>query len=162
MEKDKTFWIRVIIGIFLFFGALGIAYLYGLTPCKIAIGLNPQIEFCQPMFQTFSGTWQGTDPYDGSVTTISLFQTGQELVGTYDDSFTLNVDPPGYHDKGSGTILSPTTAQIIFDLSRWDGHTYKYELHFVLSNQNNTLLMNTCLLNDEIDILGCPMVLQKK
>jgi hypothetical protein len=109
----------------------------------------------------FTGSWQGIDPYDGSITTLSLVQSGDELDGNYTDSFSAKIKPPGYYGKGVGTILSSTTAHIIFILSRWDGLTAKYEFDLTLSNHNETLKVNNCNWNNEIDNLGCPMVLLK-
>ncbi len=50
-EKTKNgneFITKTILAIFLFIIATASAYLFGLTPCKVAISLNPAIEFCQP------------------------------------------------------------------------------------------------------------------
>jgi len=41
------YWKKVIVSILLIFIAIGITYWMGFTPCKIAISLNPQVEFCQ-------------------------------------------------------------------------------------------------------------------
>ena len=70
-----------------------------------------------PTASPFTGTWQGADPYDGSTITLSLVQTENELVGTYSDTFSRNVQPPGYQGNGSGAVLSTTTAQVIFNLA---------------------------------------------
>lgn len=49
-KTDKgldEYWKKVIVSIILIFVAIGITYWMGFTPCKIAISLNPQVEFCQ-------------------------------------------------------------------------------------------------------------------
>ena len=102
----------------------------------------------------FSGEWEGTNPIDGSIVTLSLTQTGDGLTGTYKDTFSPNVEPPGYAGNGSGNTMSDSTAQMTFDLSRWDGETAQLQLFFVLSNQNDTLVVNC-------DI-GCPILMQRK
>ena len=110
----------------------------------------------------FTGTWEGIDPYDGSNTTILLVQTGKELLGTYEDSFSMNVKPPGYYGKGSGTISSNATAQLVFDLSLWDGQTGRFDIHLTLSDDNNILTISDCLWNNIKDTEDCPMVMQRK
>jgi len=104
----------------------------------------------------FQGSWKGPDPYDGSIFTISLVQTGNKLVGTLDDTFSLNVQPPGFHGNGSGQVLSNTTGQITFNLTRWDGRSVSWEVSLTLSNQNNTLTLD-CSTD-----AYCPVVLQRK
>jgi len=110
----------------------------------------------------FTGTWDGVDPYDGSNTVIILVQTGNDLLGTYEDSFSLNVNPPGYYGEGSGTISSTTTAQMVFDLSRWDGQTGRFSIHLTLSNDANTLTISDCLWDNSKDTEDCPIVMQRK
>lgn len=48
------------------------------------------------------------------------------------DTFNPNVAPPGYEGNGTGVVLSETTAQITFDLSRWDGNTVQLQLFLTL------------------------------
>ncbi len=115
-----------------------------------------------PSDSAFTGTWQGIDPYDGSTQTISLVQTGNKIVGTYNDTFTINIEPPGFFGKGSGTVFSETTAQVLFSLSRWDGTTTKFEFDLTLSNQENTLILSNCRWDGVIDTLGCPTVMEHK
>ena len=110
----------------------------------------------------FTGSWEGIDPYDGSNTTILLTQTGKELLGIYEDSFSLNIKPPGYYGNGSGTISSNATAQLVFDLSRWDGQTGRFGFHLTLSNDNNTLTISDCLWDNTEDTEDCPMVMHRK
>ncbi len=115
-----------------------------------------------PTQTPFTDTWQGIDPYDGSAITLTLVQTENELIGTTNDTFSLNVKPPGLYGKGSGTVLSLTTAQMVFNLSRWDGVTAKWKFYLTLSNQNNALTLSNCSYNDVDDPVGCPLVMQRK
>jgi hypothetical protein len=87
----------------------------------------------------FTGTWQGPDSDDGSDMTITLVQTGDALTGTFKDTYSGNIPPPGYEGTGSGTLLSPTTAQMTFHLSRHDGRTVDLTVNLTLSDNNNTL-----------------------
>jgi len=103
---------------------------------------------------SFTGTWQGTDPFDGSIITLSLVQTENGLTGTFNDTYSPNVNPPGYEGSGSGTALSITTAQMTFNLTRWDGKSAQAQYSLTLSNQNNTLTLSC-------DV-GCPIVLQRQ
>lgn len=102
----------------------------------------------------FTGTWEGADPIDGSIITISLVQTENSLTGAYKDTYSPSVQPPGYEGLGTGTMVSTITAQMTFDVSRWDGKTLLLQYSLTLSNQNNTLTL-TC------DV-GCPIVMQRK
>jgi len=114
----------------------------------------PSPETETPLDAPFTGTWEGTDPVDGSIITISLVQTENGLTGTFNDTYSLNIQPPGYEGSGSGTVLSTTTAQITFNLTRWDGRTAQAQFSFTLSDQNNTLTLSC-------DV-GCPIVLQRQ
>ena len=107
-----------------------------------------------PSLAPFSGEWEGTDPVDGSIITLSLAQTGNSLTGTYKDTFSPNVNPPGYEGNGSGVVLSDSTAQITFDLFRWDGKTVQLQLFLTFSDQNNTLTLDC--------EVGCPIVMQRQ
>jgi len=114
--------------------------------------LTPETD--TPLTTPFSGTWEGTDPIDGSIINVSLVQTENGLTGEYKDTYSPSVKPPGYEGHGSGTMISTTTTQMTFDLSRWDGKTLRLQYSLTLSNQNNTLTL-TC------DV-GCPIVMQRK
>jgi hypothetical protein len=79
---------------------------------------------------------------------ITLTQTGNDLTGTFKDTYSGNIPPPGYEGTGSGTVLSPTTAQMTFHLSRHDGNTLELPVTFTLSDQNNTLTVTSDLSAD--------------
>lgn len=115
---------------------------------------TPPSDVVTPLPTPFTGEWEGADPVDGSVTTLSMTQTGNSLTSTFKDTFSPNVAPPGYEGNGSGVVLSDTTAQITFDLSRWDGKTVQWQLFLTLSDQNNTLTLDC--------EVGCPIVLQRQ
>jgi hypothetical protein len=121
---------------------------------RLAGFLGPSQSTETSLDMLFTGVWEGIDPIDGSIITLTLAQTGSRLTGTYKDTFSPNVNPPGYEGTGSGVVLSDTTAQITFDLSRWDGKTVQLQLFLTLSNQNNTLTQDCDL--------GCPIVMQRK
>jgi hypothetical protein len=107
--------------------------------------------------EPFTGTWVGTDTVDGSITTLVLVQTENTLRGTFSDTYSPNVQPPGYEGSGSGAVLSDTTAQVTFNLSRWDGKTAESRTLLTLSNQNNTLTLTFDGCGG-----GCPIVLQRQ
>ncbi len=107
-----------------------------------------------PAAAPFAGTWQGPDPGDGSITTLVLVQTANALTGTFKDTYSPNVPPPGFEGSGSGTALSATTAQMTFDLARWDGRTVQAQFSLTLSGQNNTLTLGC--------EVGCPIILQRR
>jgi hypothetical protein len=108
------------------------------------------------MVEPFTGTWVGPDSVDGSITTLVLVQTANTLRGTFSDTYSPNVQPPGYEGSGSGTVLSDTTAQMTFNLARWDGKTAESQTLLTLSNQNNTLTLTFDGCSG-----GCPAVLQR-
>jgi len=68
------------------------------------IGPSSAVE--TPLSMPFSGEWEGADPIDGSIVTLSLMQIGDGLTGTYKDTFSPNVEPPGYEGNGSGHTMS--------------------------------------------------------
>ncbi len=64
-------------------------------------------------------------------------------------------------------ILCKTTypglnSQLVFDLSRWDGQTGRFDIHLTLSDDNNILTISDCLWNNIKDTEDCPMVMQRK
>jgi predicted amidohydrolase YtcJ len=115
-------------------------------------GPSPVTE--SPLTAPFTGTWQGTDPFDSSIITLSLVQSETELAGTYKDTFSPGVQPPGYEGSGVGKVLAITTAGMTFELVRWDGNTVQAQYSLTLSDQNNTLTL--CC-----DV-GTPIVLQRQ
>lgn len=137
-------------------------YTYKLRIPKIESSNNIACTYTQSADSNFTGTWEGVDPSDNSITTITFTQTGNVLSGTYNDSYSGNNNPPGWHGNGSGTIFSPTTAHIIFDVSRWDNKTGVFDVQLLFSSENNTITVNNCIWQNEIDTAGCPMVLQRK
>jgi len=100
----------------------------------------------------FAGSWEDTDPYDGSMIALSLVQAENGPTGLYTDFLSPNVKPPGYEGSGSGTVLPTTTTQIIFNLTRRDGRSAPAQYSLTLSNQNNALMLGC--------EVGCPIVLQ--
>jgi hypothetical protein len=102
----------------------------------------------------FTGTWQGTDPDDGSAVTVTLVQAGNSLTGRFEDSYSGGIAPPGYEGDGSGTALSATTAEMTFKLVRWDGKAADLPCTLTLSNENNVLTL-------DFD-LGSPIELQRQ
>lgn len=91
----------------------------------------------------FNGTWKGPDPDDNSVVILSLTQTDENLTGNFKDTFSGSVPPPGYEGGGSGSIFSPTTAQMTFNLTRSDGKTATVQFNLELTNGNNTLTLSS-------------------
>jgi len=102
-------------------------------------GPSPVTE--SPLSALFTGTWQGTDPFDGSTITLSLEQSETDLVGTYNDTYSLGVEPPGYEGSGAGTVLSIATAEMTFELVRWDGKAAQAQYALTLSEKNSTLTL---------------------
>ena len=99
--------------------------------------------------QTFSGTWQGNDSYDGSVMTISLVQKGNQLEGTLSDTFTKHPDGTtlsGVAGPGSGEIISATEAEITFDLTRANGDHFQFKARIKLSDPNTLILDDSTIL----------------
>lgn len=92
-----------------------------------------------PLTAPFSGVWQGPDPDDGSAMILTLEQSGNTLSGMYTDSYSGNITPPGYEGTVTGSVISPTTAQVTMNLSRHDGKNIVLQANLALSNQDNTL-----------------------
>ena len=91
--------------------------------------------------QPFTGTWTGSDPIDNSEFTITLIQSESKLEGTFNDTFSPNVEPPGYNGQGTGSTNSNTTGQMTFQLSRWDGASLQSEFQLELTDDINTLIL---------------------
>ena len=88
-SKDSDWdWKKIIFPALFFFVALVIIYRMGFTPCKIAISLNPQIEFCQPEIQPTiisvqsNIAWQDTKIYLQPGQTLFILASGS--VNTWD------------------------------------------------------------------------------
>jgi hypothetical protein len=90
---------------------------------------------------TFTGTWQGADPDDGSEIVLTLKQIGNDLAGMFNDVYSGNVQTAGYAGAGSGSLTSSSSAQATFDLSRPDGKTLVIQFVLALSDQDNTLTL---------------------
>jgi hypothetical protein len=94
---------------------------------------------------SFSGTWQGADPDDGSTIGLILTQAGNHLEGTFSDTFSKQLDGslvrPGYWGQGSGSITSSTEAKMSFDLTRSDGAGLHLDIRLLLSVENTTLTL---------------------
>jgi len=93
-----------------------------------------------PLPTPFVGEWEGTDN-DGSLITVSLKQIGNSLIGRFEDTYSVNVNTPGFEGNGFGTAASDVTVQMTFDLSRSDGTSVQLHEVLTLSNQNNTLML---------------------
>jgi parallel beta-helix repeat protein len=91
----------------------------------------------------FTGVWQGTDRDDGSTVTLSLAQIGSGLVGSFDNTYSGDASTPGFGGNGSGATTSDSSAQMSFDLSREDDSSVTLQLVLTLSDQNNTLTLNS-------------------
>jgi serine/threonine protein kinase len=113
------------------------------------------ITASQTTTEPFTGTWQGLDPDDGSVITITMSRSGDSLTGTFSDTFSGTNPPPGYEGTGSGTILSPSTAQMLFHVTRHDGNTADFQVNFAFSDQDNTL-------NVTSDSFSAPWVMKRQ
>lgn len=100
----------------------------------------PPVTESAPTTTSFSGTWQGTDPDDGSIITLTLVQNGQNLTGEFKDTFSGSVPPPGYEGPGSGSTFSATSALMTFNLSRSDSAVGPAQYNLELSDGNNTLI----------------------
>lgn len=94
---------------------------------------------------SFSGTWQGSDPDDGSTISLILTQAGNHVEGTFSDTFSKQSDGtlirPGYWGQGSGNITSSTEAKMSFDLTRSDGASIHLDIRLILSVENTTMTL---------------------
>jgi hypothetical protein len=111
----------------------------------------------------FTGAWQNVDPVDGSIITIYLVQTSNQLTGTLEDTYSFDLQPPGYHGNGSGIVDTSTTANILFsNLVRSDGKTATWEFFFELSSENDVLIVSSCYFNNKEDTANCPKTMLRK
>lgn len=105
--------------------------------------ITPTIESAPGL--TFTGTWQGSDPYDASITSLILTQTGDQIEGTYSDTFTIlsngTLVQPGFSGQGSGYLVSPTEAKMVFNLTRSDGASIQIDVSLFLSLQDATVTL---------------------
>jgi hypothetical protein len=92
-----------------------------------------------PAAAAFTGTWAGPDPDDGSTMRLVLAQIGSSLTGTYSDSYSGSISPPGFDGTVSGTVLSPTTAQLTLDVKRHDGASLNLQASLSLSASGDVL-----------------------
>jgi hypothetical protein len=109
----------------------------------------------------FAGDWQGTDPDDGSLITMKLARTGNNLEGEFNDTFSRTVTP-GFHGHGLGKVLSATSAEIVFDLVRHDGVTMRVVFDVTLSPSADSTL-TLVRLADGVPASGeAPIVLRRE
>jgi hypothetical protein len=92
-----------------------------------------------PAATPFTGTWNGPDPDDGSTMTLTLVQSGNSLTGTYSDTYTGGIAPPGFEGTVSGTVLSSTTGQIALDVHRHDGTSLNLQANLALTGAQDLL-----------------------
>ena len=92
---------------------------------------------------SFTGTWKGNDVVDDSTWILTLTQSENQIEGDFSDTFSKLPDGsiinPGFSGPGSGVLVSPTEAEMIFNLARSDGTNIELKMHLILSIQNNTL-----------------------
>ena len=89
-----------------------------------------------PAAGDFTGKWTGPDPDDGSSMTFTLVQTGNSLAGSYADTYSGTITPPGFNGTVTGSVLSPTSAQVTLNLSRHDGVTLVLQANLALTDPN--------------------------
>lgn len=93
----------------------------------------------------FTGSWQGNDPDDSSTIRLILRQAGNQVEGTFSDTFSKQLDGtlvrPGYWGQGSGNMISSTEAIVAFDLTRSDGASIHLDIRLILSNEDTTLTL---------------------
>jgi len=120
-----------------FYGTFAAAIITGIVALIVAgklpfLSKNPETPF--------AGSWTGVDPYDNSIVTISIVQTGNSLTGIYDDTYSREVKP-GYHGEGIGAVSSPSTANMTFDVMRGDQCRISYEVEMSYSGDEDTITM---------------------
>jgi hypothetical protein len=118
----------------------GAFVLYLPTPTPGSVEVTPPVNVTET---SFTGTWQGNDPDDSSTISLILKQEGNQVEGTFSDTFSKQLDGtlirPGYWGQGSGNIISSTEAKMSFDLTRSDGSSIHLDIRLILSNENTTL-----------------------
>jgi hypothetical protein len=94
---------------------------------------------------SFSGTWQGSDPDDGSTISLILTHAENQVEGTFSDTHSKQPDGtlvrPGFWGQGSGNVTSSTEAKMSFDLTRSDGASIHLDIRLILSMDNTTLTL---------------------
>jgi len=98
-----------------------------------------------PTESSFAGTWLGFDASDNRAASLILTQTGNQVEGTFSDSSSEKPDgtliQPGFSGQGSGYLVSPTEAKVVFNLTRSDGVNIVIEMRLLLSARNTTLTL---------------------
>ncbi len=119
--------------------------------------ITPTTEFVPVL--SLTGTWQGNDPTDNSETGLFLTQTGDQLEGTFSDSFSEKPDgtliQPGFSGQGLGYFVSSTEAMMFFDLTRSDGERIQLNMRLIISLQDSTLTL-------EIPQQSSPFILNRQ
>ena len=100
-----------------------------------------------PAAAAFSGTWTGPDPDDGSTMTLTLVQSGGSLTGTYKDSYSGSIPPPGFEGSVSGTAASGSTGQITLSVQRHDGASLNLQANLALSASADELTVTVTSAN---------------
>jgi hypothetical protein len=96
----------------------------------------PATQAPAPAATDFTGTWKGPDPDDGSAMILTLVQSGNTLEGRYSDSYSTTIAPPGYEGTVTGSVLSPTSAQVTMQLSRHDGKNLLLQANLAMADPN--------------------------
>jgi hypothetical protein len=71
--------------------------------------------------------------------TLTLVQSGSSLTGTYSDSYSGSITPPGFQGTVSGTVLSSTTGQLTLNVQRHDGVSLNIQTDLSLSATQDVL-----------------------
>ena len=93
------------------------------------------------MFSPFLGIWKGIDPFDGSFFTLVLVRKGDELSGTFDDSFPKTLQPTACYGWSSRYTISTEMAEITFRVFCKNENTYSQDVRLILSGQNDTMTL---------------------
>ncbi|CAN2041802.1 hypothetical protein GMMP15_580040 [Candidatus Magnetomoraceae bacterium gMMP-15] len=167
-KSKKTLWIIIFLFILII---TGYNIYSGATVKKIGIPGIFEIEFGNkpsdtlPAGKTFTGTWQGTDPKDGSMITLSLKQKETELSGYFKDSFfskpIIKIRKPGFEGHGSGKVLSDGNANMTFTLSRSDGKKAEVNIVMKLFAHDDFLQITDVIANDKL-LNKQPITLQRR
>ena len=114
------------------------------VPSGIILGpVEPFVVDQAAIADPFEGTWSGIDrdPADGSVVTLVLEASGNQLTGSLSDAFGVTAEghriEPGYAGSGSGHVTSASSAEMTFFVRRSDGSSATFTA--VLSLSDSTL-----------------------